>query len=383
MLTRKPATLRLLSVLFGITTFTLQNAFANDSTVVLYTTNTIISVSPGESVDYPVDVINGTREAKQCNIRVTGVPSSWTYLLKSGAYHVQQITILPGEKKQLSLKIDVPLKVNKGSYRVTVHAGSVTLPLVINVSRQGSYRTEFTTEQANMQGSSKANFTFRAKLENLTGESQLYSLQSNTQQGWNVAFKPGNQPATSVEIEPTSSKNIIIEITPPQNVSAGTYSIPVRAINNITSAELELEVVISGTFEITLTTPTGLVSTKVTAGNEKKLDLVVANTGSAVLSDIELGATKPPNWEISFEPEKVARIEPGGQVSVIAVIKPDKKAIAGDYAAKMAAKSPEAISQLAFRISVKTPMVWGWIGILLIILSLGSIYFLVRKYGRR
>jgi len=142
-------------------------------------------------------------------------------------------------------------------------------------------------------------------------------------------------------------------------------------------------VVISGTFEITLTTPTGLVSTKVTAGNEKRLDLVVANTGSAVLSDIELGATKPPNWEISFEPEKVARIEPGGQVSVIAVIKPDKKAIAGDYAAKMAAKSPEAISQLAFRISVKTPMVWGWIGILLIILSLGSIYFLVRKYGRR
>jgi uncharacterized membrane protein len=373
----------LLSVMLGIMTCTHQNAFANDSTVVLYTTNTIISVSPGESVDYPVDVINNTRDTKQCNIRVTGVPASWTFLLKSGAYHVQQITILPGEKRQLSLKINVPLKVNKGNYRVTVHAGSVTLPLVINVSRQGSYRTEFTTEQANMQGSSKANFTFRTKLENLTGESQLYSLQSNTQQGWNVSFKPGNQPATSVEIEPNSSKNIIIEIAPPQNVSAGLYKIPVRAINNITSAELELEVVISGTFEIALTTPTGLVSTKVTAGNEKKLDLVVANTGSAALSDIELGATKPPNWEISFEPEKVARIEAGGQVSVIAIIKPDKKAIAGDYVAKMAAKSPDAISQLAFRISVKTPMVWGWIGILLIILSLGSIYFLVRKFGRR
>jgi uncharacterized membrane protein len=369
--------------MIGIITFTHQNVFASDSTVVLYTTNTIISVSPGESVDYPVDVINMTREMKQCNIRVSGIPASWTYLLKSGAYHVQQITILPGEKKQLSLKIDVPLKVNKGSYRVTVHAGSVTLSLVINVSREGSYRTEFTTEQANMQGSSKANFIFRTKLENLTGESQLYSLQSITQPGWNVAFKPGNQPATSVEIEPNSSKNIIIEIAPPQNVSAGLYSIPVRAINNITSAELELEVVISGTYEITLTTPTGLVSTKVTAGNEKILELVVANTGSAVLSDIELGSTKPPNWEISFEPEKVTRIDPGGQVPVIAVIKPDKKAIAGDYVAKMAAKSPEAISPLVFRISVKTPMIWGWIGILLILLSLGSIYFLVRKYGRR
>lgn len=383
MLTRKPATRMLLSVMIGIITFTHQNVYASDSTVVLYTTNTIISVSPGESVDYPVDVINMTRETKQCNIHVSGIPTSWTYLLKSGAYHVQQITILPGEKKQLSLKIDVPLKVNKGSYRVTVQAGSVTLPLVINVSREGSYRTEFTTEQANMQGSSKANFIFRTKLENLTGESQLYSLQSITQQGWNVAFKPGNQPATSVEIEPNSSKNIIIEIAPPQNVSAGLYSIPVRAINNITSAELELEVVISGTYEITLTTPTGLVSTKVTAGNEKILEMVVANTGSAVLSDIELGSTKPPNWEISFEPEKVTRIDPGGQVSVIAVIKPDKKAIAGDYVAKMAAKSREAISPLVFRISVKTPMVWGWIGILLIILSLGSIYFLVRKYGRR
>ncbi len=382
MMTRSLVIRMLLSAILGIVAISTQSILAAGD-IEIYTTNTKISVPPGESVDYSIDVINTSQETKRCNIRISGVPKSWTYIFKSGAYHVEQIAILPGETKKLSLKIEVPLKVNKGNYQINVYAGSVSLPLVINVSKQGSSKTEFTTEQANMEGHSKSTFSFNTNLKNRTGEKQLYSLKSKTERGWQVNFKPNHKQATSVEIEPNSAKDITIDITPPQNVAEGTYKIPVIATNNLTSAELELEVVVSGTYDIVLNTPQGLVSTKITAGDEKKIELVVSNTGSAVLSDVKLSAGKPSGWEVSFEPSEVPNIVAGGSTHIIATVKADKNAIAGDYVLNMNANAPEVSSKLAFRIAVKTPMIWGWIGIFIILLAIGSIIYLFRKYGRR
>lgn len=54
-----------------------------------------------------------------------------------------------------------------------------------------------------------------------------------------------------------------------------------------------------------LTTPRGLLSSDITAGETKRIDLVVKNTGSAELKDIELSASKPVDWEVTFEPAKL------------------------------------------------------------------------------
>ncbi len=129
----------------------------------------------------------------------------------------------------------------------------------------------------------------------------------------------------------SNSKNVNIDISPPEFVSAGSHKIPVSTINNLTSADLELEVVISGTYEISLTAPNGLVSTKITAGSENNMELLVTNNGSVVLSDVTLTSTHPSGWEVSFDPQDLARIEPGRHASIMAKIKADKKAIAGDY----------------------------------------------------
>ena len=382
MITRTHVIRMLLSVILGIVAISTQSILAAGD-IEIYTTNTKISVPPGESVDYSIDVINNSHETKRCNIRISGVPKSWTYIFESGAYNVQQIAILPGEKKKLSLKVEVPLKVNKGNYYIKVYAGNVSLPLVINVSKQGSYKTEFTTDQANMEGHSKSTYSFRANLKNRTGEKQLYSLKSKTERGWKVSFKLTGKQATSVEIEPNSAKDIVVEITPPQNVSEGTYKIPVIATNNITSAELEFEVVVTGTYDMALSTPQGLVSTKITAGDEKKIELLVSNTGSAVLSNVKLTTGKPSGWKVSFEPTEVPNIVAGGSTHIIATVKADKNAIAGDYVLNITASAPEVSSKLAFRVAVKTPMIWGWIGIFIILIAIGSIIYLFRKYGRR
>jgi uncharacterized membrane protein len=372
-----------LSLIFGILCLSGHANITTDS-LTLYTTFTKISVPPGESIDYPIDVINNSSEVKNVDISLTGMPKGWTYILKSGAYTVEQISILPHDRKSLSLKVEVPLKVNKGTYRFKLVAGGYDpLPLVVIISEQGTFKTEFTADQANMQGNSSSTFTFNANLKNRTADKQLYALMANAPRGWSVTFKSNYQPVTSVNTEPNSTQSIIIELKPPDRCEAGSYKIPVSASTNASSANLDLEAVVTGTYSVELTTPTGLLSNSLTAGEMKRLELAVINTGSSELNDINLSFSAPVNWDVTFDPKKVDKLQAGSTAQVFATIKADKKAIPGDYVTNIEAKTPETTSKASFRISVETPMLWGWIGVLIIVAALGSVYYLFRKYGRR
>lgn len=373
----------LLVLLTGFLPLSMQAA-EPEKKVILYTPYTKIAVPPGESVNYNIDVINNGDEVKNADITIKGMPRGWKYEIKAGTWTVNQLSVLPKEKKNFSLKVDIPLKVNKGTYRFSVMAeGLGELPLSITVSKQGTYQTDFTTNQPNMQGNSKSTFTFNATLKNQTADQQLYALMAQAPRGWNVVFKANYKQATSAQMEPNATQNITIDINPPANVEAGTYKIPVRAATSTTSADMELEVVITGTYQMELTTPRGLLSTEITAGDTKRIDLVIKNTGSAELKDIQLSANKPVDWEVTFEPTKIDRLKAGETANAVAVVKASKKALPGDYVTKISAKTPEVNSTADFRIAVRTPMIWGWMGVLVILIALGCVYFLFRKYGRR
>jgi uncharacterized membrane protein len=374
----------LMSVIFiGITLLNSNTSLAGTG-VTLYTPYTKISIPPGEPVEYSVDVINNGDELQNVDLSVSGIPGSWKSTLKSGGWVISQLSILPHEKKSISLRVEVPYQVNKGNYKFKVNAGDQgSLPLVINISEKGTYETEFSTDQPNMEGNSSSTFTFRAKLNNRTAEQQLYALQADVSRGWNVDFKVIGKQVTSVEMEPNTSKDIIIEIAAPAQVEAGKYRIPVSALTNGSSANLSLEVVISGTYAMELTTPAGLLSTTITTGDEKKLELVVKNNGSSPLTGVQLSSGIPANWSVQFDPKKIDVIMPGKDARVYATIKADKKAIPGDYVVNMEAKTPEVTSKAAFRVAVKTSMLWGWVGVLIIAGAIGGVYYLFRKYGRR
>lgn len=352
--------------------------------ITLYTPYTDISAPPGESIDYAIDVKNYGAQLKNVDITLSGMPEDWNYTLKAGGYSIHRIAVLPGEKKTLSLTINVPLNVAKGKYRLKVIGRNYdVLPLVIDVSEQGTFKTEFTSDQINMEGHSKSNFNFSTKLKNHTGEKQVYSLLAKAPRGWNVAFKPNGRQATAVEIEPGKTTNITIEVKPPSQVAAGAYKIPVRATNKYSSAELELEVVITASYDLELTTPTGLLSSSITSGREKKLDLMVMNTGSGELSNVTFNSSKPKDWEISIEPDTIPLIKAGASTQVQATIKAADKAIPGDYISKITARTPEISSTASIRVLVKTPLLWGWLGIFVILGTLGAIYYLFQKYGRK
>lgn len=352
--------------------------------VTLYTPYTKISVPPGESINYDIDVINKGGRVVNAAIFVHGLPKGWAYTAKSGGWSVGQVAVLPKDKKTINLQVQVPLQVNKGTYHFIVSAGGIgQLPLTVVVSQQGTFKTEFISTQPNMQGAANSVFTYTATLRNGTSANQVYSLNANVMPGWTVNFKADYKQVSSVSIEANKTKDITIEVDPPDETPAGKYKVPVIAATNATSAELGLDLVVTGSYGLQLSTPSGLLSAKTTAGDEKKVEFFVKNTGSAPLKDIELQTTAPANWDINFDTKKIASLDPGASTQVFAIIKADHHAIPGDYVAILEAKAPSASAKAELRVTVETSVLSGWLGLLIVLLALGSVYYLFKKYGRR
>lgn len=361
---------------------------ASAAGISMFTKYAGIAVTPGESINYIVDVINNSNSIQTVSLQLVEQPKDWEVSLTSGGWSISQLSIKPQSEESFTMQIEVPLQVEKGRYtfmlRATDAAGGVsTLPITIEVTEQGTFKTELETEQPSMQGTADSKFEYKVTLRNRTADEQLYALSAAAPRGWSVQFEVSNQKVTSVKVDANATRDISVTIDPPEEIEAGTYTIPVTAQAGSFSAEEKLEVQITGTYKMELTTPTGRLSTDITAGREKMVELQLNNTGSTELIDIKLSQAAPVDWEVRFEPENISSLLPGESATAKAYIKASGKAIAGDYVVNIKAQTPEASDSADFRVTVETSALWGWVGVLIIALVVAGIYYLFRRYGRQ
>ncbi|MDN4068525.1 NEW3 domain-containing protein [Paenibacillus vini] len=349
----------------------------------LYTPYLEWSAAPGESVSYSIDVINRGAATASAALSLDTASTGWKYSLSAGGRDISRIAVKPGDTQSVNLELEVPLQIDKGRYAFKIKADDATLPLIVNVFEQGTFKTELTVDQANMEGHSDSTFTYSAVLKNRTTKKQTYALSAQADMGWDVRFKADGNSVTSVEVEPNTEKSITVEVKPPEQVSAETYKIPIAASSGETTANAELEAVITGTYEMQFTTKNNLLSTDIKAGGERKLDFIVQNTGSAELQDISFSSNAPTGWEVSFEPSNITSVAPGESKQVQAIIKSSGKSLAGDYVVNLSASTSGKSSSADLRVTVKSSVLWGWIGILIIVAVIAGIYYLFRKFGRR
>ncbi|MFD0670505.1 NEW3 domain-containing protein [Cohnella sp. GCM10027633] len=354
------------------------------SEAALYTPYTYLSASPGETLRYDIELINGTDDIRAAALSFDSGGKDWGYELTAGGHPIREIAVKGGLSETLTLSIDVPYEVSKGDYPFTLNAGSFgSLGLKVNVAEGGTYESELKIEQPNQQGHADTSFTYSLSLDNRTAAKQQYALAAEAPAGWDARFTVGGESVTSVDIESKASKTVTLALTPADSAKAGTYDIPVHAVSGDTSADAHVQAVITGTYGISLTTADERLSADITTGKERNLELVVKNTGSAELTDVTLTGEPPAKWDLSFEPKTIKSLKPGEQTTVTANVKASGKALAGDYVVSLAAQSSAKTADAAVRMTVKTSVLWGWVGVLIIAAVLGGVYALFRKYGRR
>ena len=380
--------LALLLGLAGGNLFSIVPVSASTSGISLFTKCAGVAVTPGESVGYSIDIINDSSSIQQVSLQIAEQPEGWETHLTADGWNVNRLSVRPRSEESFNLQIGVPLQVEKGSYSFLIRAnngrgGDSVLPLTIEVTEHGTFKTELEADQPSMQGDADSTFNYRLTLKNRTAEEQLYALSTAAPRGWSVIFEVSAQKVTSVKVEANAVQDVGVTINPPAEIEAGTYAIPIKAQAGSSAADTELEVNITGTYGIELNTPTGRLSTDITAGKEKMVELQLGNTGSAELKDIKLIQSAPVDWEVNFKPENISSLLPGETTAVNAYIKSSGKAIAGDYVVSLKAQTPETSDSVDFRITVKTSALWGWVGVLIIALVGAGVYYLFHRYGRQ
>jgi uncharacterized membrane protein len=241
----------------------------------------------------------------------------------------------------------------------------------------------FTARLMNIEAAANTTFSYNTKLRNGAPVPRVFQLSANVPAGWNITYRVEGYQVTSLNIDSGKTQDITIEINPSIETKPGKYNIPVLALTGMDSSKLNLEAVVKGTYVVQLTTPTGRLSDDVTEGSRKEIHLLVKNTGTIALDKLEPSAQAPPQWEATFAPSTIAHLAPGEDAEVIATLHIPDKTIAGDYVTTFSIKNSNTSSNAIFRMTVRTSILSGWLGMLVILLALGAVYYLIRKYGRR
>jgi len=244
-------------------------------------------------------------------------------------------------------------------------------------------KSSFEARLLNIEAPSNEPFRYNTTLTNASSQTLIYNLDAQLPQGWQISYRVDGSLVTSIQMQPGKTQEIGIEISCPITAKPDKYKIPLKATSPIDNFQLELEAVVKGSYALEMTTPTGRLSDEVVSGSNKEIVLQLKNTGTLPLNTLELGSQLPTRWEATFTPATIKQLEAGKSVDVKVNLKVPDKTIAGDYAAKFDVKSANSTTDLSFRIIVKTSLLSGWIGLLVIFIAIGLIYYLIRKYGRR
>ena len=385
------ASTSVLLVLLGL----LQSvAFAQSSSapsVVLTTDFPGMAVEPGADESISLTLTNYGNRGQIVDLRVVSAPRGWEVYFRGRGNRVHQAYVPPREGDRpgttfLDLQVNVPREARPGDYRILLAAGPSQLPLSLRVSEQAAEEpVTLTTDYPQLRGPAGARFEFPVELANRSGEDATYQLSAEGPRGWNIEIRPRfeSRQVASIGVKAGSTQSLEVHVDTPNQVAAGTYPVVVRASAPGSEATLELTVVITGTYQLSLTTPTGRLNAEATAGRDSPVKLVLENTGSADLHDITLSASTPINWKVTFEPERIDVLPAGRSQEITATIRPDGRAIAGDYAVTFRAMAAESSADATFRVAVKTPTLWGWVGVGIVAMVVAGLFATFRVYGRR
>ena len=363
-------------------------AAAQDAGLVVTTPYPSVAVQPGSSVEFDLDVAAAAPESVALN--VSGAPEGWTTTLRGGGFVISAVTAGPADDDaEASLEVRVPPQVEPGDYPLTVQAsgpsGTASLQLQLVVRDEVDAGVSLTADFPSLRGEPASTFTYTLTITNDTPAEQTFTFAPRGPQGWEVSASPTAQElANTLTIEAGADAQIRVEATPPATAAQGEYPISV-AVTAPTGGggTIELTAEVTGTPQLELTTADGRLNTSGEANRVKRVPLIVANSGTADLTDVKLAATAPKGWEVSFEPEQLAEVKPNETAQVVAVVKPAAGAVAGDYMITTRASAGSNSADIELRYGVEGS---AWLGVAGVAAIVGAVVVLglaFWRFGRR
>jgi uncharacterized membrane protein len=366
------------------------------ATLTITTAYPSVTVAPGAKVS--LDLTVRTDTPQQVGLAVSGVPTNWTATLHGGGFIVNSVqtqvqpaepnTTPQGPTGTARLDVSVPTSATNGSNSITVRAtaAGLTADLVVEIRVETTAAGELTltTDVPDRRGPSGVSYVFNLNLTNDTAEDLTFAATGTGPEGWTVeATLAGQTQAASAVVKAGQSSGITVTVKPSANVQAGTYPVDVSVNAGSRNVSAKLNIEITGSYTMTLTTPDNRLNNRGTAGGTIDQQLQVKNDGTAELRNVTLNFTAPTGWNVTFEPATVETIAAKGSANVVAKVVPSANAIAGDYVVTFRATNDQTDARQDIRFTIETSPLWGLVGVALIVAVGAGLWWVFQRYGRR
>lgn len=324
-------------------------------------------------------------------LSIQSMPEGWDGYISGGSSRISRIHVPTGtDTADATFQLEIPADAADGSYEVVLEARASdgvydTLTLNLDVSELEVSQGDFSSEYPEQEGAAGTSFSFNATLINNSAVTQSYSLSAEAPDGWQVSFTPSGESSqvASIQLDPAASQGLTVRVVPPDNVAAGEYTIHCSAISGTETLGMDLTVNVTEKYDLSLSTPDGRLSFDTHANEETDVTLSITNNSNVAVENVNLTASAPTDWNVSFDTPTIDVIEAGATVEATAHVTPSSQALTGDYVVTMNAGSSETSDSAEFRVTVKTSVLWGVVAVAVIAALLAGIGWVFRRYGRR
>jgi uncharacterized membrane protein len=351
-----------------------------------------IVVAPGARPSFNVSITTPTPE--RVTLALSGAPTGWTAAIHGGGFTVDAVETggvqADGTNPATSIRVDVTVPTDAtGSATIVLraNAGGVSkdLSMTVRVAADAGGDVTLKTDFPSLRGPASQNFNFNLTLSNQTAEDLTFAVNAQGPSGWTInTTLTGQSQAATALIAAGTSTGVTVAAKAPSDVAAGSYDIQVVATAGARTIQGSLSVEVTGSYSLSVSTSDGRLNGSGSAGSSADVSVVVTNTGTAPVTNVNLTGSAPSGWKVTFDQEKIDSIAANASQTVLAHIVPSGDAVAGDYDVTLKAAGDQSTSgSVDIRFTVETSLVWAIVGIALIVAVFAGLWWVFQQYGRR
>lgn len=272
------------------------------------------------------------------------------------------------EKKEVKVKCGI-----------TTDAGTVML-------EQSSYAAEVTVTSSLITTPAGTNPTFELKLRNAGKADDTYRLTTvGLPEDWYARYKESETDTNDISeifVPSGEEKTLYLEAIPPYGIEVGDYSFQAVIDSSSDVYTENMTTKISGSYQMRLSADRYRYEANM--GEAVDFDVTVKNVGNAgALTGIGFEVSAPQGWKATVTPTNITSLQPGESKKVSVKVVPPSNIVASEYKITLKVVSDQGEQSDDFRIVVKEQSFAAILGVILLLLIAGGVWYYFRKYQRR
>lgn len=284
-----------------------------------------------------------------------------------------------------TMKISKPGYVSFEKKDVTIKGGITTKAGTIMLEKS-LFAADLVIKSPSITTTIGKNPLYEMVIRNIGKSDDTYRLASaGTPEGWYVRFHESGTEGSDISevyLKSGDDKTLDVEAIPPYGVQAGDYNFSVSAESSETVYSQNLSIKIRGNYDMKLSAEK--YRYEVNKGESITFPITVVNAGDAgALTNVKVDVSAPDGWKAEISPKTIASIQPGEKSTISLHVIPPANIVASEYKITIKVTSDQTEKSDEFHILVKEQSMVAVFGVLVLVLVVGGVYYMFRKYKRR